>query len=112
MTRIAAALLAACLIGAPLSGWTQTLSDPTATPRIDRRAANQAQRTEQGVASRSLTKQEAARLQRQQARTQKKEAVAKSDGVVTKQERRKLTAAQNAESRRIAKQKNDAQKAN
>ena len=112
MTRISAALVAACLIATPLAGWAQTAADPTATPRIDQRAANQTKRTDQGVASGALTNQEATRLERQQARIQKKEAAAKSDGVVTQDERRKLTAAQNAENRRIAKQKHDGQKTN
>ena len=110
MNRISATLLAALLIAAPVAGWSQT-TDPTATPKVDQRAQNQAKRTEQGVASGSLTKTEAARLQRQQARIQKREAAAKSDGVVSSAERRRLTAAQNAESRRIAKQKHDGQRA-
>jgi hypothetical protein len=107
MNRVSSALLAALLIAAPVSGWSQT----TDTPKIDQRAQNQAKRTEQGVASGNLTKTEAARLKRQQARIQKREAAAKSDGVVTSGEKRRLTAAQNGESRRIARQKADAQKA-
>ncbi|MFY7960457.1 MAG: hypothetical protein ACOVVK_10310 [Elsteraceae bacterium] len=114
MKQCRAALLAALLIGAPIlaptAGWSQT-ADPIATPRIDQRAQNQAKRTDQGVASGNLTKTEAARLKRQQARIQKREAAAKSDGVVTSGEKRRLTAAQNGESRRIARQKHDAQKA-
>jgi hypothetical protein len=110
MKSISSALLAALLIAAPAAGWSQTV-DPTATPRIDQRAQNQAKRTEQGIASGSLTSNEAARLERQQARIQKRETAAKADGVVTPEERRRLTAAQNAESRRIAKQKHDRQKA-
>lgn len=106
MNRISSALLAALLIATPVAGWSQT----TDTPKIDQRVQNQAKRTEQGVASGSLTKTEAARLKRQQARIQKREAAAKSDGVVTSGEKRRLTAAQNGESRRIARQKADGQK--
>ncbi|HRE13254.1 MAG TPA: hypothetical protein PLD37_03560, partial [Usitatibacteraceae bacterium] len=40
------------------------------TPRIDQRQANQEKRIDQGVASGSLTQQEAARLQKGQARVQ------------------------------------------
>jgi hypothetical protein len=55
--------------------------DPTATPRIDRREARQQKRIDQGVASGQLTPKEAAPLQAQQGRIEAAEARAKSDGV-------------------------------
>lgn len=83
MNRISFALLAALLVVTPVAGWSQT----TDTPKIDQRVQNKAKRTEQGVASGNLTKTEAARL------------------------KRRLTAAQNGESRRTARQKTNAQRA-
>jgi len=111
MTRVAVPLVTVSLLAAPAAIRAQTTADPTATPRIDQRQANQANRTEQGVASGALTRTEANRLQRQQGRIDQRETAAKADGVVTGQEKRRLTRAQNGESRRIAKQKHDRQKA-
>jgi hypothetical protein len=105
MTRtlnfVAAAVLA-------LSGVT-ALAAGTDTPRIDARQAKQEQRIDQGVASGALTPREARRLNRQQHAIDTAENKAKSDGVVTAQERKRLTKAQNASSRRIHRQKHDAQ---
>ena len=83
----------------------------TNTPNIDKRQANQAARIEQGKASGALTPTEAARLDVGQAKVDLKEAKAKSDGVVTKRERAKLQQAENKQSRKIKRQKHDAQKA-
>lgn len=83
----------------------------TNTPNIDKRQANQAERIEQGKASGALTGKEAARLDAGQARLDAKEAKAKSDGVVTRKERAKLQHAENKQSRKIKRQKHDAQKA-
>ena len=79
------------------------------TPRIDAREARQQQRIDQGVASGELTPRETARLERGQAHVQTMEANAKADGVVTPQERGRITHAQNVQSRRIHRQKHDAQ---
>ena len=83
----------------------------TNTPKIDKREANQAARIDQGVASGALTGKEAARLENGQARVATAEANAKSDGTVTKQERRKLTHMENKQSRHIKHQKHDKQTA-
>jgi hypothetical protein len=83
--------------------------DPTATPRIDRREARQQKRIDQGVASGQLTPKEAARLQAQQGRIETAEARAKSDGVVTAKERAALTHRQNKASRNIRRNKHDRQ---
>ena len=79
------------------------------TPRIDQRQMNQERRIDQGIASGELTKREAARLDRGQDRVDNLENKAKSDGVVTRRERARIHHAQNVESRRIYRQKHDAQ---
>ena len=79
--------------------------DPLATPRIDKRQANQQKRIDAGVDSGSLTQNEADRLKAEQARNAKREEVAKADGVVTRKERR-----EDNSSKHIAGQKHDRQK--
>jgi uncharacterized membrane protein YebE (DUF533 family) len=102
-------LLVAIAACAALPALAQTPADPTATPGIDARAANQERRIEQGQRSGALTPHEAAKLERGQAHVQKMEARAKSDGVVTAKERRHIRHAQNAQSRKIYRQKHDRQ---
>jgi hypothetical protein len=79
------------------------------TPGIDQRQANQEQRIDRGIVSGQLTGREANRLNNQQEHINKMEDKAKSDGVVTKKERKKLHAAQDRASRRIVRQKHDQQ---
>ena len=79
------------------------------TPSIDQRQANQEQRIEKGIASGQLTGREVNRLNNQQEHINKIEDKLKSDGVVTKKERKKLHAAQDHASRKIARQKHDQQ---
>ena len=106
LLTLAAASLA--LIGA--SAFAQApAGDPTATPKVDQRQARQQQRIDKGVADGSLTPREAARLQRGQQRVAAAESQAKSDGVVTKKERAGLHHMQDKQSRKIARQKHDAQ---
>ena len=81
----------------------------TATPRIDKREANQAKRIEHGKTTGALTDKEAARLGKGQARVAASEAKAKQNGVVTDKERAKITHQQNVQSKRIAVQKHDKQ---
>ena len=52
---------------------------------------------------------EDAKLEKGQAKVAKKEEKAKADGVVTKKERAKLQHAENKQSRKINRQKHDAQ---
>lgn len=61
-----------------------------ATPKLDQREVNQQKRIDQGSASGQLTTQEANRLEKRDAKLAANEAAAKSDGIVTKKERRKL----------------------
>lgn len=82
------------------------------TPRLDHREHHQAQRIRQGVRSGELTRPEARRVVRGEARLHRNEARAKSDGVVTAAERARLQHEANVESRRIYRQKHDAQDRN
>jgi hypothetical protein len=80
-----------------------------ATPALDQREHNQAQRIRQGVKSGELTRPETRRLVRGEAQLRRHEAIAKSDGVVTARERARLRHEADIESRRIYRQKHDAQ---
>ena len=82
------------------------------TPVVDKREANQEKRIEQGKASGELTNREAARLEHAEDRLATNEAKAKADGVVTRGERAKLRTEARRNSKRIAKQKHDAQDKN
>src|SRR5947207_8265824 len=73
------------------------------------RNVNQQSRIEQGVQSGSLTTREAGRLEHGEARISKKEARAGADGNVNAHEQRRVQNAENRESRRIHKEKHDAQ---
>lgn len=94
---------ALCLI-APLAAFAQA-----ATPGVDQRQANQEARIQQGVNSGALTQREEARLDRGQQHVQNLEDRTKADGVVTRRERARLQQAENVQSRRIYRQKHDAQ---
>ena len=84
----------------------------TATPVVDKREDNQKDRIRDGVKSGELTKAEAHRLRKGERHIERTEAKAKADGVVTPAERAKLDKKQDRESKRIYKQKHDAQKRN
>ena len=79
------------------------------TPVIDQRQTNQEQRIDQGIASGQLNEREANRLNKQQEHVNKMEDRAKSDGVMTKKERARISAAQDRASRHIAREKHDRQ---
>jgi hypothetical protein len=97
----AAAMLSVCVVS---SAFAQA-----ETPGIDQRQGNQEKRIDQGIASGQLTQREANRLNNQQGHINKMEDQAKADGVVTKKERKKMAKSQDRASRRIARQKHDAQ---
>ena len=82
------------------------------TPRIDAREHNQRARIHNGVASGELTRPEARRLAAGQVHLRRVEARAKADGVVTTRERAHLRHEANQQSRRIHRQKHDAQNRN
>jgi hypothetical protein len=103
MFKQAAIAVAALIVAGPvLAG----------TPVLDQREQNQAQRIRQGVNSGELTRPETRRLVRGQARLHRHEAIAKRDGEVTARERARLHRQANVQSRRIYRQKHDAQDRN
>lgn len=81
----------------------------TNTPAVDTRQDNQKARIREGVRSGELTRPEAAKLRAEQRAIKAEKKIAKSDGVVTAAERRKLRRDQNRASAHIARQKHDAQ---
>lgn len=86
-----------------------SVSAQSATPRVAKRQVQQQARIKEGVKSGELTRREARKLERQQAKIAVDKAKAKSDGVVMPAERRKLTREQNRASKRIYHEKHDAQ---
>lgn len=79
------------------------------TPNLDRREHHQMQRIHQGVQTGELTRPETRRLLEGQAKLRYMEAKAKADGDVTPAERARLQAAADVQSKRIYRQKHDAQ---
>lgn len=73
------------------------------------RNVNQQERIKQGMESGQLTNQEAARMERGQARVERKEARAGADGHVGAREQHRIQTAENHQSRRIFRQKHDGQ---
>ena len=73
------------------------------------RNVNQEQRIENGLQNGSLTNHEAAKLERGQARVDRKEARAGRDGHVGAGEQAHIQRSENHQSRRIFKEKHDAQ---
>jgi len=74
------------------------------------RNVNQQQRIEQGVQSGQLSNREAGKLERGQARVNRAEAHAGADGHVGPNEQRRIQKAENRQSKRIYREKHDAQK--
>lgn len=98
--------------GAPGGGATpaiRAVPATPATPAIDAREANQQRRIEKGARSGALTGKEAAKLEKGQAKVQRKEHTAKADGKVTAKERKRIAHAQNVQSKRIYHEKHDMQ---
>ncbi|HTU65852.1 MAG TPA: hypothetical protein VMF52_07880 [Steroidobacteraceae bacterium] len=84
----------------------------THTPRFDARQAHQRERIANGVQNGDLTMRETRRLAAGQVHLNRAERRAKSDGVVTTRERAHLQHEENQQSRRIYRQKHDAQDRN
>ncbi|GAB4166516.1 MAG: hypothetical protein Fur0039_03430 [Rhodocyclaceae bacterium] len=82
------------------------------TPGVDRREANQRERIGQGVRSGELTRDETAQLVAEQRAIRQEERAYKSDGIVTREERRDLQQDLNAASRHIYEEKHDAETRN
>ncbi len=96
------------LLSAVLVAAAPSFADTTATPRIDQRQANQAQRINQGVESGALTGREATTLTARENHIAATEAAAKSDGKVTAAERAHLRGEERRTSRAIARKKHNA----
>jgi hypothetical protein len=107
LSLVTAAVLALSALGA--AAQTAASAPGTRTPRIDQRQAQQEKRIDQGIASGELTRREAHRLERQQGAINRAEDKAKADGSVSAAERKRLAAAQRHASKRIYRQKHDAQ---
>ncbi|MCC7426621.1 MAG: hypothetical protein IT557_06945 [Alphaproteobacteria bacterium] len=91
---------------APLSAMAQ------GTPAgSEQRFQNQQNRIADGISGGGLTPREAARLEGNQARIDRMQDRAASDGTVTAREQRRLNRAQNRNSRAIYRQRHDAQRA-
>ena len=89
---------------------TAVLAASNSTPGLDKREANQQKRIEQGEKSGQLTPKESERLEKGEAQLEKHEAKAKADGKVTPAERKRLNKEANRKSKRIKRQKHDAEK--
>ena len=90
-------------------GLVNKLSAQQATPMVTGKQIKQQARIQEGKRSGELTRKETARLQMQQAKIRHDKRKAKSDGVVTPAERRKLRAEQRRANRTIYRQKHDAE---
>ena len=100
LTVLAAALALLAVAGLPLAE----------AGVIKNRETRQQKRIADGVESGQLTARETARLEGEQARIEADRQKALSDGTLTKKEKARLTREQNRASRRIYKEKHDAQK--
>jgi hypothetical protein len=89
--------------GNPLSGSSQRMQADV------QRNINQEKRIEQGVQSGSLTNREVGKLEKGEAKIDRKEARAGADGHVGQREQRRIQRSENKESRKIFKEKHDAQ---
>ena len=76
---------------------------------IDQRLMHQRQRIDKGIASKSITEQEATRLNNEEEEIKRMVAEAKSDGVVTKEEEARIDKALDQLSSNIKSEKHDAQ---
>jgi len=101
LTVIAGLLLATSALTAQADG--------TRDPRVNARQHHQHDRIRQGVRSGELTRHETRRLAEEQRDVRQLERAYKSDGTLTRAERRDLNHEQNQASRDIYRQKHDAQ---
>ncbi len=85
----------------------ETTPSGTETPGVNQRQKRQHQRIRQGVRSEELTRRETVRLRNEQRDIQQEKREAKSDGDVTRQERRSIHREQNQASRHIYRAKHN-----
>ena len=94
-----------------VSGITFAQRPAPSTPNLDKREANQEKRIDHGVTSGQLNAKESNRMDIRQDRLAADEAAAKSDGKVTRAERRQLQRQADRDSAAIRRQKHDNQTA-
>ena len=92
-----------------ISGIAFAQSPAPSTPNLDKREANQEKRIDHGVASGQLNAKESNRMDIRQDKLAADEVAAKSDGKVTRAERRQLQRQANRDSAAIRRQKHDQQ---
>jgi hypothetical protein len=85
------------------------LAQNTKTPKLNKKQKIQMQKIEQGVKSGELTRLEAKKLLKQEAKLNKFEKKIKSDGIITPKERAKLNNKVKKLDKKIFKEKNDRQ---
>jgi hypothetical protein len=108
MKRLLIASLATIISASGVLGIASNASAGTYSPRVDRREANQQRRINNGIGSGALTPKETYRLQRQQANINAQEARFKSDGNLSRRERRVLNHRLNRSSKNIYRAKHNA----
>jgi hypothetical protein len=102
-------LFALCLAATTAGAYADSPTAQAAERRFDHRQDRQQQRIENGVSSGALTAPEALRLGREQARLTRAEARVEADGKLTPKEAVALEKRQDVASRRIFREKHDAQ---
>jgi uncharacterized membrane protein YebE (DUF533 family) len=93
-------------VGHPGNGTWQGRGAPSLSS-VEQRQIDQQRRIANGVASGQLTRQETRRLERGEQHIDNMEQRAAADGRVTANERRRIAAAENRESRQIWREKHD-----
>lgn len=98
------------IISRTILGLLIALSFSAEARRDQKREGNQQARIRQGVESGELNKAEAHRLRKGQRKVDHMQRKAMKDGAVTAEEKAKIEAMQDAQSKRIYEQKHDEQK--
>ena len=107
MNKMNSMLLAATLSLGLLTVASAQTATTTNPPVITKRQHEQQQRIRQGVRSGSLTRREAARLEREQRDVRQDKRAAKADGTVTTQERAEIRHNENQANRQIYRAKHN-----
>jgi hypothetical protein len=107
MKRLLTASLVAIVGATAFLGSVPSAFAGTRSPGINRREANQQRRINRGIRSGQLTPKETYRLQRQQANINAQEARFKSDGNLSRRERRVLKNRLNRSSKNIYRAKHN-----
>jgi hypothetical protein len=107
MKRLLIASLITLVTAGSTIGLATAASAGTKSPGIDRREANQQRRIYKGIRSGALTPGETYRLERRQANIRAQEARFKSDGNLSRRERRVLNNRLNNSSKAIYRAKHN-----